>query len=209
MSRLRSCCSTPSGGHSPCIAPPAPALPRARPTHPSPQTPRSSPLGTAHAARFTHSLSVATAIFSAGALAAAMIVSVAVVPDALPEMVAACEEAQAEKAAWAAAQEAEPDARFHAIYVMPAARRLHQAGSSHTRTHTTARRPPPAPPSSPARQVAVENCDAVLEYASSALPLVLFFNILMQGSLMLAATSCAKHAALLMMKAQSLGAPAI
>ena len=72
-----------------------------------------------------------------------------------------------------------------------------------------ARRPPPAPPSSPARQVAVENCDAVLEYASSALPLVLFFNILMQGSLMLAATSCAKHAALLMMKAQSLGAPAI
>ncbi|EOD22713.1 hypothetical protein EMIHUDRAFT_431998 [Emiliania huxleyi CCMP1516] len=142
-----------------------------------------SPLGTAHAARFTHSLSVATAIFSAGALAAAMIVSVAVVPDALPEMVAACEEAQAEKAAWAAAQEAEPDARFHAIYVMPAARRLHQ--------------------------VAVENCDAVLEYASSALPLVLFFNILMQGSLMLAATSCAKHAALLMMKAQSLGAPAI
>jgi len=142
-----------------------------------------------------------------------MIVSVAVVPDALPEMVAACEEAQAEKAAWAAAQEAEPDARFHAIYVMPAARRLHQAGSSHTRTHATARRPrarrpPPAPPS-PARQVAVENCDAVLEYASSALPLVLFFNILMQGSLMLAATSCAKHAALLMMKAQSLGAPAI
>lgn len=62
----------------------------------------SSPLGTAHAARFTHPLAIATAIFSAGALAATMIVALAVIPSVpVEEMMQACQDAQEGNGPWA------------------------------------------------------------------------------------------------------------
>lgn len=148
---------------------------------------------------------MATAIFAAGALFASVLVSFALVPDVIPSMMAACEEAQGGQGPWALEHHhmhhgslhdhadpmhgepmvppaADPDVRL-VLDVAPVKRRL--------------------------QQLAVDNCDELLAYTQDLLPMILLLNMMMQGGLLFAATSTAKKATILLLKARQLGAVAI